>query len=298
MIKINYYACFQNSGTVQIMTINEIKTVIEKIFPLAKNEIADNEIKIVLEDFLEHLNNGTIRAAEKINDNWQVNKWVKQGILLLFQIGKLKEISKNEENYFFDKDTLPLKKIELKNSIRLVPGGSAIRSGAYVAAGVVCMPPMYINIGAYVDAGTMVDSHALVGTCAQIGKNVHISAAAQIGGVLEPIGANPVIIEDNVMIGGNCGIYEGVIVKKNAILGSGVILNSSTKIYDLVNEKIIVSTVENPLVIPENAVIVQGARGVNSDFGRANNLSIATPLIVKYRDSKTDAKTELENALR
>jgi 2,3,4,5-tetrahydropyridine-2-carboxylate N-succinyltransferase len=280
------------------MKINEIKTVIEKNFSLSKNEIADNEIKIIREDFLEGLNNGTIRAAEKINDSWQVNKWVKQGILLLFRFGELREMSVNESFRFFDKNTIQLKKIAINDGVRIVPGGSAIRDGAYIAAGVVCMPPMYINIGAYIDAGTMVDSHALVGTCAQIGKNVHISAAAQIGGVLEPIGANPVIVEDNVMIGGNCGIYEGVIVKKNAILGSGVILNSSTKVYDLVNENIIVSTVENPLIIPENAVVVQGARGVNSDFGRANNLSIATPLIVKYRDAKTDAKTELENALR
>ena len=280
------------------MPINEIKTIIEKVFPLGKNEINVNETKTVLEHFLEGLNNGTIRAAEKSNDDWQVNKWVKQGILLLFRFGNLQEISINEKFRFFDKDTLPLKKIELKNNVRIVPGGSAIRNGAYVAEGVICMPPMYINIGAYVAEGTMVDSHALVGTCAQVGKNVHISAAAQIGGVLEPIGANPVIIEDDVMIGGNCGIYEGVIVRGNAILGSGVILNSSTKVYDLVNEKIIVATVDSPLIIPENAVVVQGARGVKSDFGNANNLSIATPLIVKYRDSKTDAKTELENALR
>ena len=280
------------------MSINEIKIIIEKNFSLANNEIANSEIKNVLEKFLDGLNDGTIRSAEKIADNWVVNKWVKQGILLLFRLGKMQEMSINEDFRFFDKDTIQLKKINISDGIRLVPGGSAIRNGTFIANGVVCMPPMYINIGAYVDEGTMVDSHALVGTCAQIGKNVHISAAAQIGGVLEPIGANPVIIEDNVMIGGNAGIYEGVIIKKSAILGSGVILNSSTKVYDLVNEKIMHSTSENPLIIPENAVVVQGARGVNSEFGKANNLSIATPLIVKYRDAKTDAKTELENALR
>jgi 2,3,4,5-tetrahydropyridine-2-carboxylate N-succinyltransferase len=280
------------------MSIEKIKTVIEKNFPLTNSEIENNEIITVLENFLEYLNNGSIRSAEKNAHNWSVNQWVKQGILLLFRLGKLQEISMNEKFCFFDKDTIKLKKIDLNDEIRVVPGGSAIRNGVFIAKGVVCMPPMYINIGAYIDEGTMIDSHALVGTCAQIGKNVHISAAVQIGGVLEPIGANPVIIEDNVMLGGSSGIYEGVIIKKNAILGSGVILNSSTKVYDLVNEKIIHSSNENPLIIPENAVVVQGARGVSSDFGKSNNLSIATPLIVKYRDAKTDAKTELENALR
>ena len=285
------------------MQINEIKIEIEKNFPLEKTKILDSEIKTVLEYFLENLNSGKIRAAEKINDSWTVNQWVKQGILLLFRFGETEEmsVSLNETSqkiHFFEKDTLPPKQFNLASKIRIVPGGSSVRTGAFLAEGVICMPPMFVNIGAFVDSGTMIDSHALVGTCAQIGKNVHLSAASQIGGVLEPIGANPVIIEDNVMIGGNCGIYEGVIVKQNAILGSGVILNSSTKIYDLVNEKIIISTVKKPLTVPENAVVVQGARGINSDFGRANSLSISTPLIVKYRDAKTDAKTELENALR
>lgn len=273
------------------MDCNSIKKEIEKYF--TKNIDKDSIITNVLKSFLEDLNTGVVRSAEKQDNNWIINSWVKQGILLLFKYGDLEEVNNGIFNYF-EKDTLGLKQFSLSNNVRIVMGGSAIRNGCYIGSGVVCMPPCYINIGAYIAQNTMIDSHALVGTCAQIGKNVHISAAAQIGGVLEPIGANPVIIEDNVMIGGNCGIYEGVIVKQNAILGSGVILNSSTKVYDLVNENILT----NPLQIPENAVVVQGTRGINTDFGLKNKLSIATPLIVKYRDVKTDAKTELENALR
>ena len=273
------------------MDITIIKKQIEKYF--IQNVNKDNEIINVLECFINELNTGKIRSAEKINDKWVTNVWVKQGILLLFRYGNLEQIDNGCFNYF-EKNTLPLKQLSLSDGIRVVTGGSAIRNGCYIGKGVICMPPCYVNIGSYIDEGTMIDSHSLVGTCAQIGKNVHISAAAQIGGVLEPIGANPVIVEDNVMIGGNCGVYEGVIIKKNAILGSGVILNSSTKVYDLVNESILI----NPLQIPENAVVVQGARGVDSNFGMKNKLSISTPLIVKYRDTKTDAKTELENALR
>ena len=273
------------------MNYSTIKEQIEKYF--IQNISKDDEIINILKCFLEGLNTGKIRSAEKSNNEWITNAWVKQGILLLFRYGNLTEI-KNGIFTYFEKDTLGLKQLSLSDEVRIVMGGSAIRNGCYVSNGVICMPPCYINIGSFVDAGTMIDSHALVGTCAQIGKNVHISAAAQIGGVLEPIGANPVIIEDNVMIGGNCGVYEGVIVRENAILGSGVILNSSTKVYDLINEKILTT----PTEIPENAVVVQGARGINSDFGRQNKLSISTPLIVKYRDSKTDAKTELEDVLR
>ncbi|MCL2040287.1 MAG: 2,3,4,5-tetrahydropyridine-2,6-dicarboxylate N-succinyltransferase [Bacteroidetes bacterium] len=273
------------------MDYNSIRREIEKYF--TTNSSKDNIISSVLISFLESLNTGQIRSAEKQNNKWTTNSWVKQGILLLFKYGDLVEVNGGLFNYF-EKDTLGLKQLSLSDNVRVVMGGSAIRNGCYVGKGVICMPPCYINIGAYIDKGTMIDSHALVGTCAQIGKNVHISAAAQIGGVLEPIGANPVIIEDNVMVGGNCGIYEGVIVKQNAILGSGVILNSSTKVYDLVNENILT----NPLEIPENAVVVQGSRGINTNFGLKNKLSISTPLIVKYRDAKTDAKTELENALR
>jgi len=252
----------------------------------------------VLEDFLYALNAGAIRAATcDESGNWTVHQWVKQGILMLFKVGVLKDMSISGMP-FFDKHTIPLKEMSISDNVRLVPGGSAIRTGSYIAPGVICMPPMYINIGAYVDSGTMVDSHALVGTCAQIGKNVHISAAAQIGGVLEPAGARPVIIEDNVMIGGNCGVYEGVMIRNRAVLGTGVILNASTHVYDLVNGVIIKPKIGEPLEIPANAVVIPGSRSIDSSFGKEHGLSISTPLIVKYRDEKTDAKTALEDALR
>jgi 2,3,4,5-tetrahydropyridine-2-carboxylate N-succinyltransferase len=252
----------------------------------------------VLEDFLHALNAGAIRAATcDESGNWTVHQWVKQGILMLFKVGVLKDMSISGMQ-FFDKHTIPLKEMSISDNVRLVPGGSAIRTGSYIAPGVICMPPMYINIGAYVDSGTMVDSHALVGTCAQIGKNVHISAAAQIGGVLEPAGARPVIIEDNVMIGGNCGVYEGVMIRNRAVLGTGVILNASTHVYDLVNGVIIKPKIGEPLEIPANAVVIPGSRSIDSSFGKEHGLSISTPLIVKYRDEKTDAKTALEDALR
>lgn len=272
----------------------------EELYAMPPQEIHYVEnIMVVLTEFLTALNNGTIRAAEPVGDGtWKVNQWVKHGILVLFRKGRLEDVSMNEQFRFFDKDTLPTKPLTLEDNVRVVPGGSTIRSGAFVDHGVICMPPMYINIGAYVEEGTMVDSHALVGTCAQIGKHVHISAAAQIGGVLEPAGARPVIIEDDVLIGGNCGVYEGVMVRKRAVLGSGVILNASTPVYDLVNGTVIRSTSDQPLEIPEGAVVVAGARQVTSDFGREHGLSVSTPLIVKYRDEKTDARTALEDALR
>ena len=271
-------------------SIEKIKNIIETF---NEDNYSKEEINNILSKFLELLNNGHIRAAEKINNQWVVNLWVKKGILLLFKYSALTDMSL-DSFAFFDKDRLKLKDIKLEDGVRVVPGGSSIRTGCYIAKGVICMPPMYINIGSYIDEGTMIDSHALVGTCAQIGKNVHISAAAQIGGVLEPIGANPVIVEDNVMIGGNCGIYEGVIIKKNAIIGTGVILNSSTKVYDIPNETVL----PFPIVIPENAVVVQGSRTIDKPFAKQHGLSISTPIIVKYRDSKSDAKTELESILR
>ena len=244
------------------------------------------------------LNAGEIRSAEKASDgNWKVNTWVKQGILLLFKIGKMSDMSSGGFS-FFDKDTIPMRIFDQDAQVRIVPGGSSVRTGAYLAKGVICMPPMYVNIGAYVDEGTMIDSHALVGTCAQVGRNVHLSAASQIGGVLEPAGASPVIIEDNVMIGGNCGVYEGVIIREKAILGTGVILNASTRVYDIVNGRVLSATATSPLEIPSGAVVVPGARKVSGSFAEANGLSIATPLIVKYRDDKTDARTALEEALR
>lgn len=274
-----------------------LKTKIEELSK-SKPQLSHNEIEELSNEFLSKLNSGEIRAAEKKENIWIVNQWVKQGILLLFHYGKLVEHQSSGAFNFFDKDTLPLRPAKLDHNIRVVPGGSSIRSGAYVAKGVICMPPMYINIGAYVDEGTMIDSHALVGTCGQIGKRVHLSAASQIGGVLEPPGARPVIIEDDVLIGGNCGIYEGVLVRKGAVLASGVILTASTKVYDIVDERIIAPKDGHPLEIPENAVIVPGSRPVNTDFGRKNNLSIYTPLLIKYRDQKTDSKTSLEDILR
>jgi len=249
-------------------------------------------------EFLDGLNNGSIRAAEIIEGDWKVNTWVKKGILVIFRNSYNFDMSINDNFRFYDKHFLKLKDVSLGDSVRIVPGGSSIRNGSYVGKNVVCMPPMYINIGAYIDDNSMVDSHALVGTCAQIGKNVHISAAAQVGGVLEPAGARPVIIEDNVMIGGNCGVYEGVMLRKRVVLGSGVILTGSTKVYDLVNNSIITSSENKPLEIPENAVVIAGSRSVNSDFGKENGLSIYTPIIIKYRDEKTDAKTALNYDLR
>jgi len=252
----------------------------------------------VFKELVLLLNSGSIRAAEKRNGTWRVNEWVKKGILLGFRIGKLKDMSVNKSFRFFDKHTLSLKPIKLTDNIREVPGGSSIRNGCYVGKGVICMPPMYINIGAYVDDYTLIDSHALVGSCAQLGKNIHLSAAAQIGGVLEPINSLPVIVEDDVMIGGNCGIYEGTIISRRAVIGAGTILTSSTPVYDAVNKTIIKKTADQPLVIPENAVVVPGSRPLKNEFGIQNNLSIYTPIIIKYRDEKTDAATALESSLR
>ncbi len=275
-----------------------LKDIVEQIS--TNGGSAQHELSLVINQLLQQLNLGAIRAAEPDEQgNWHVNDWVKHGILLCFKYGDLADMSESDSALrFFDKHTLPLHPFTLEDKVRIVPGGSAIRTGCYIAPGVICMPPMYINIGAYVDEGTMVDSHALVGTCAQIGKRVHISAAAQIGGVLEPAGARPVIIEDDVLVGGNCGVYEGVIVRKRAVLASGVILNASTRVYDTVHERILRSTAETPLEIPEGAVVVPGARQVQSEFGNSHGLSIATPLIIKYRDDKTDARTALEDALR
>jgi 2,3,4,5-tetrahydropyridine-2-carboxylate N-succinyltransferase len=250
----------------------------------------------------EALSRGEARAAEPdpaSTSGWQVNVWVKQGILLGFRHGDLADASMDHGRLpFFDKDTLPLKPLELGSGVRLVPGGSAVRDGAFLGRGVIAMPPMYVNIGAYVDEGTMIDSHALVGSCAQVGRRVHVSAAAQIGGVLEPIGALPVIVEDDVLIGGNTGLYEGAVVKRRAVIGAGTILTGSTPVYDLPNERILRPGPGVPLVVPEGAVVVPGARAVSVGAGRDWGLSLATPVIVKYRDEKTDARTELERWLR
>lgn len=259
-----------------------------------------SEDREAYEEFKLSLRRGEIRSAEKNADgNWRANAWVKQGILLGFRIGKMVEMSKHTETFrFFDKETFPLRPMSLEDKVRIVPGGSTIRDGCYVASNVVLMPPCYINVGAYVDEGTMIDSHALVGSCAQIGKRVHLSAAAQIGGVLEPINANPVVIEDDVLVGGNTGVYEGTIVRERAVLASGVILTRSTPLFDLPNNTIIKSDGDKPLEVPANAVVVQGSRSITSGFGKENGLSIYCPIIVKYRDEKTDTATRLEDYLR
>lgn len=247
------------------------------------------------------LNGGEVRAAVRSAESpsgWVVNDWVKKGILLGFRLGELTEIHVSDQFQYFDKNTFPLKKLALDHQVRLVPGGSSIRDGSFVAKSVVIMPPAYINTGAFVDEGTMVDSHALVGSCAQIGRRVHLSAAAQIGGVLEPVGALPVIIEDDALIGGNCGVYEGTVVKRRAVLGAGVILTASTPVYDLVHQTILRRTPAAPLIIPEGAVVVQGSRAVENPFARKHHISIYTPVIVKYRDEGTDAATALEESLR
>ncbi len=252
--------------------------------------------------FKQALNAGQIRSAEpdaSTATGWRVNAWVKKGILLGFRLGSIVDMSIDASRLpFFDKATYPLKTIGINSGVRIVPGGSSIRDGVYLASGVTCMPPMYINVGAYVDEGTMVDSHALVGSCAQVGKRCHISAAAQIGGVLEPVGALPVIVEDDVLIGGNCGVYEGTVLRKRAVLGSGTILNRSTPVYDLVNGTVHRATDENPLIIPEGAVVVAGSRAVTSGVGKDWGISLYTPVIVKYRDEKTDTKVQLEDLLR
>jgi 2,3,4,5-tetrahydropyridine-2-carboxylate N-succinyltransferase len=250
----------------------------------------------------EGLNTGTVRAAEpdaSSKTGWRVNPWVKKGILLGFRMGGIVDMSVNAARQpFFDKATWPVKHFSVASCVRIVPGGSSIRDGCFIGKSVTCMPPMYINAGAWVGDGTMVDSHALVGSCAQVGKNCHISAAAQIGGVLEPVGALPVIIEDDVLVGGNCGVYEGTVVKRRAVLGSGVILTRSTPVYDVARGVVISAQGEEPLVIPEGAVVVAGSRAITSGKGKEWGVSLYTPVIVKYRDEKTDSRVRLEDLLR
>ncbi len=275
-----------------------LQTDIERLFD---QEIASVHHAVALKVFNEFkffLNRGEVRAATVVNGEWRVNHWVKKGILLGFRLGELADDSINSEFRYFDKTTFPLKHITLSDGVRLVPGGSAIRDGAFVARGVVCMPPMYINVGAYVDENTMVDSHALVGSCAQVGKRVHLSAGAQIGGVLEPIGAMPVIIEDDVLVGGNTGIYEGTIVRRGAVIGAGVIITGGTPVYDAVKQTVYRKQPDMPLIIPENAVVVPGSRPLDSGWALDQHLALATPVIVKYKDEKTSASVALEESLR
>jgi len=276
-----------------------LKAAIER---LSTREAATNpdEARRTFLDFRAALTRGEVRAAEKVDGHWIVNAWVKHGILLGFRLGELQEMSDGDVLSFVDKDTFPARRLTLSDRIRLVPGGSSIREGAYVAPSVICMPPMFINVGAYVDEGSMIDSHALVGSCAQIGKRVHLSAAAQIGGVLEPVNAAPVIIEDDVLVGGNCGVYEGTLVRARAVLGAGTILTRSTPLYDLVRGEVYRASAEQPLEVPENAVVVPGSRAVTKGKGKSGewNLSLYTPVIVKYRDEKTERGIELEEWLR
>lgn len=272
---------------------------LQKLIEELNTNFEREKFELFVPQFLEKLNNGEIRAASPLpNGDWQVNIWVKKGILLLFKYGQLVDMSINSNFKFFDKHTLPLKQVSLESKIRIVPGGSAIRSGCFIAPGVICMPPMYVNIGAYVDEGTLLDSHSLVGSCAQIGKRVHLSAGSQIGGVLEPIGAYPVIIEDDVFIGGNCGIYEGVRIHKGAVIASGVVLTSSTKVFDVVYQKLLYAEEGKPLEIPEFAVVVGGTRKLTGEFPEQYGLSIYSPIIIKYRDERTDSKSALETTLR
>ncbi len=249
-------------------------------------------------EFRDALTRGEVRAAEKIGGRWQVNAWVKQGILLGFRIGEFADMSGNGPLSFVDKDTFPARRFKIEDKVRVVPGGSSIRSGAYVAPGVICMPPMFVNAGAYIDEATMIDSHALVGSCAQVGKRVHLSAAAQVGGVLEPVNASPVIIEDDVLVGGNCGIYEGTQVRQGAVLGAGVVLTRATPVYDIVREQVYRASADGPLVIPENAVVVPGSRAISKGKAAEWGLAVYTPVIVKYRDEKTQTSIELEDLLR
>jgi len=248
------------------------------------------------------LSAGTVRAAEpdaSAPSGWRVNAWVKRGILLGFKFGETVDMSADHGRWpFADKDTLPLRRIDPGSGVRVVPGGSTVRDGAYIGRGVICMPPMFVNVGAYVGEDSMIDSHALVGSCAQVGARVHVSAAAQIGGVIEPVGALPVIVEDDVLVGGNCGVYEGTILKRRVVLAAGTIITGSTPIYDVPNERIIQAAAGEPLIVPEGAVVVPGTRPVTAGKGREWGLAVATPVIVKYRDEKTSARTALESWIR
>jgi 2,3,4,5-tetrahydropyridine-2-carboxylate N-succinyltransferase len=282
------------------MKQTELRKNIERHFAAGPAAVGDAAAMKAFERLREALERGEVRAAmpeEKSVTGWRVNAWVKQGILLGFRLGVLAELQAGPLS-FVDKHTFPPRQFTADDGVRVVTGGSSVRAGAYVARGAVCMPPMYVNTGAYVDEGTMVDSHALVGSCAQIGKRVHLSAAAQIGGVLEPVNASPVVIEDDVLVGGNCGVYEGTLVRRGAVLAAGTILTRGTPVFDLVKGEVLKATSEMPLIIPEGAVVVPGSRAVSKGKGREWGLSVYAPVIVKYRDEKTDLSTTLEELLR
>lgn len=279
----------------------ELRTKIEELFDNPPQQHTSEQLAL-FSRFKEALNCGHVRAAEPDATTaigWRVNAWVKKGILLGFRMGAIVDMSIDRARQpFFDKSTYPAKQFSESSGVRIVPGGSSIRDGVFIGRDVICMPPMFVNVGAYVGDGTMIDSHALVGSCAQVGRNCHVSAAAQIGGVIEPVGAMPVIIEDEVLVGGNCGVYEGTIVKRGAVLGSGTILNRSTPVYDLVRSEVYTAKGAGPLIIPPLAVVVPGSRVIQGGPGREWGLSLQAAVIVKYRDAKTEAKVQLEDLLR
>ncbi len=271
------------------MTIeNKINALYDKTSAFNENDLQ------TFQEFKSLLNTGSIRAAQKVNNEWKTNIWVKKGILIGFKMGKIVSMNWSPQKPFVDKDTFPEYNYHTLNNVRIVPGGTSIRDGSYIGSGVTIMPPSFVNVGAYIDDGTMLDSHSLVGSCAQVGKNVHISAAAMVGGVIEPIGNNPVIIEDGAFIGGNCGIYEGVVISEKAIIAAGVVITASTKVYDMVNDCYLASSENKPLIIPPQSVVISGTRQVKGYKG----ISIYCPVIIKYRDSKTELSVKLEEILR
>lgn len=280
--------------------IAALEARVDELFALAQGSEAPRDAARIVNQLLEALESGTARSAVLGHDGvWRAVPWVKRGILVAFRFGKLADLSPGGDAFsFVDKDTIPPQRFGLERGVRIVPGGSTIRRGVYVAPGVVCMPPMFVNVGSYIGAGTMIDSHALVGSCAQLGERCHVSAAAQIGGVLEPVNASPVIIEDDVIIGGNCGVYEGTVVRSRAVLAAGVVLTRGTPVYDLVHEQVYRASADAPLEIPSGAVVVPGARAVKGGWGTGEGLSLQTPVVVKYRDEKTDLATALESWLR
>ena len=281
------------------MKPDDLRARIEKYAAIPAGEQLPADAENTVAHLLDALEHGSVRAAERGTDGvWHAVPWVKRGILLGFRVGELRDMGGGDGLSFVDKHTFPARRLHADGGIRVVPGGSSIRRGAYVGAGVVCMPPMYINVGAYVGAGTMVDSHALVGSCAQIGQRVHISAAAQIGGVLEPVNASPVVIEDDVLVGGNCGVYEGTVVRARAVLAAGVVLTRGTPVFDLIRETVYRASPDTPLEIPEAAVVVPGTRALKDGWGASQQLGLQAPIIVKYRDDKTDLATALESWLR
>jgi 2,3,4,5-tetrahydropyridine-2-carboxylate N-succinyltransferase len=285
----------------EILVTSALKERVEASFAAgaaASSDPAAMQSFLELRDALEA---GRLRAAEpdaSAPSGWRVNAWVKRGILLGFRLGQLEATGCSAGLSFVDKHTYPARQFTPEQAVRVVPGGSSVRSGAYLAANVVCLPPMYVNVGAYVDEGTMIDSHALVGSCAQIGKRVHLSAAAQIGGVLEPVNASPVILEDDVLVGGNCGVYEGTIVRSRAVLAAGTVLTRGTPVYDVVRGEVLRAEGDLPLIIPEGAVVVPGARSISKGMAVEWGLSVYTPIIIKYRDEKTELSLVLEDLLR